>query len=272
MLSLGASMRLLLLALVLASACSHAPRLPLDGRVFEESEYAADLRGRILRRNADVYACYQAAAAPHPLQGHEASSILAYHPELGRFAFQGPPKDSAVKAVPPSPFRAAFEACLGPRVTAWMLPRPVGDNSGARFHFLPPGASMPPPPDPSRGPEAASESAGMDPEWSSSLFDEAGVRGYVDIAGMTRPRRLRGAEFRYTEEALAQRIEGMMKVRCIITTEGVLQDCTVLDSLPGLDQMVLETLSTFRFSPVRFRNKPVAVKYTFTFQFKLPRH
>ena len=111
----------------------------------------------------------------------------------------------------------------------------------------------------------------MDPAWSSPLFDEAGVRGYVDIAGMTRPRRLHGDQFRYTEEALAQGIEGLMNLRCIITTEGVLQDCVVLKSLPGLDQMVLETLSTHRFTPVRFRNKPVSVKYTFTFQFKLPK-
>ncbi len=50
----------------------------------------------------------------------------------------------------------------------------------------------------------------------------------------------------------------------------MLRDCTVLQSLPGLDQMALQTLSTHRYTPVRYRGEPVEVKYTFTLVFRLP--
>jgi TonB family protein len=262
--------------LLITAACSHAPavRLPPGPTHLDESASAADLRARILRRNADVYACYQEAVAVQPLTSREASTTLGYNRELQRFSFERPPKEPDAPTVPPSPFRAAFERCLTPRVAAWALPMPPGGGGpGAHFHFLPQGVPLPTAADPDerkRRPYGELPAA-MDPAWSSPLFDEDGVRGYVDITEMIPPRRLSGDPMRYTAEALEKRTEGLMQVRCRITVEGTLRDCTVVRSLPGLDQMALDAFSTQRYTPVLFRGKPVELDYTFTVQFKLPR-
>ena len=68
----------------------------------------------------------------------------------------------------------------------------------------------------------------------------------------------------YTPQALAARVEGTMIVRCTITAEGHVEKCTVLKTLPFLEQEVLDSLYSSRYTPVMYQGKPVSVGYTFT--------
>jgi len=82
---------------------------------------------------------------------------------------------------------------------------------------------------------------------------------------MTRPVLIERAKpVSYTSQALLARVEGTMIVRCIITAEGHVEKCVVLKTLPFLEQAVLESLYSSRYSPVTYQGKPVAVGYTFS--------
>jgi len=87
--------------------------------------------------------------------------------------------------------------------------------------------------------------------------------------GMSPPRLLEGAEPAYPREAREARVQGTMLVRCVITTTGALQGCRVLQSLPYLEQPVLEALAHRRYSPVLFQGRPVNVAYVIPFRFEL---
>jgi eukaryotic-like serine/threonine-protein kinase len=90
--------------------------------------------------------------------------------------------------------------------------------------------------------------------------------------GMTRPVLIeRGRPVQFTREALEAKVEGMMIIRCTITTEGHVERCQVLKSLPFLEQAVLENLYSSRYTPVTFQGKPVAVGYTFNVRLAPPK-
>ncbi len=82
--------------------------------------------------------------------------------------------------------------------------------------------------------------------------------------GMTRPRLISpGKPVSYSREALEARVEGTMIVKCTITIEGTVERCSVLKTLPFLEDAVLESLYSSRYAPVTYQGKPVAVGYTF---------
>jgi protein TonB len=88
--------------------------------------------------------------------------------------------------------------------------------------------------------------------------------------GMTRPQKIAGADPQYSREAVAARVEGKVLVRCVITTQGAVEDCKLIKRLPMLDAIAVESLEKSRFTPVMFQGHPTAVQYLFTFNFKLP--
>lgn len=88
--------------------------------------------------------------------------------------------------------------------------------------------------------------------------------------GMTRPQKIAGSDPQYSREAVAARVEGKVLVRCVITTQGAVEDCKLIKGLPMLDAIALESLQKSRFTPVMFQGHPTAVQYLFTFNFKLP--
>ncbi len=88
--------------------------------------------------------------------------------------------------------------------------------------------------------------------------------------GMSQPVLLGGNPIEYSREALAARVEGDMLVRCVITTEGRLEDCEVVKGLPHMNDVVLKALSTRIYSPVTLQSKPVAVTYLFPFKLRYP--
>lgn len=89
--------------------------------------------------------------------------------------------------------------------------------------------------------------------------------------GMTRPEKIAGPEVSYTREAIEARVQGLMIVKCVITTEGKVERCRVIKPLPHMEQAVMDVLTASRYKPVTFQGRPVEVQYTFNFNLKLPR-
>ncbi len=88
--------------------------------------------------------------------------------------------------------------------------------------------------------------------------------------GMTRPSSIAADEIQFTREAREARVSGTMIVRCLITTEGSLQNCRIMKSVPMMDQAVLSSLAQHRGAPVMYQGRPVSVEYTYTIRLKSP--
>jgi len=89
--------------------------------------------------------------------------------------------------------------------------------------------------------------------------------------GMTRPEPLVAPKIEYTREALAARVQGLMIVKCVITTEGKLERCRIIKPLAHMEQAVLDALYSARYKPVTFQGRPVAVDYVFNLRLQMPR-
>ncbi|HSO35617.1 MAG TPA: TonB family protein [Labilithrix sp.] len=88
--------------------------------------------------------------------------------------------------------------------------------------------------------------------------------------GMTRPSAISPDEIQFTREAREARVSGTMIVRCLITTDGSLQNCRIMKSVPMMDQAVLSSLAQHRGAPVMYQGHPVSVEYTYTIRLKSP--
>ncbi|MCC6522547.1 MAG: energy transducer TonB [Polyangiaceae bacterium] len=128
---------------------------------------------------------------------------------------------------------------------------PWGDPNGTPGAGSPTGEMPPPPPPPAPEP----------PKPQNAVIPFG--------AGMERPHKVAGPDPTYTREAREARIEGKMLVQCVITTDGTLSGCSILKSLPFMDQAVLAALAQQRWTPVSFQGQPVSVMYTIPFTFVL---
>lgn len=91
-----------------------------------------------------------------------------------------------------------------------------------------------------------------------------------DEAAMSPPERLSGPNPEYTYLARTHDVQGVMVVKCIVTTLGVVRNCRVLEGLPYMDQAVIDALQRRRYSPARLANgSAVEVDYTFHIRLKL---
>ncbi len=88
---------------------------------------------------------------------------------------------------------------------------------------------------------------------------------------MTPPKMVSGPALSYTEKALEREVEGLMIVKCVVTTEGNVRECRVLQGLPFMSESIVRTLQTRRYSPALLQGKPVEVDYTFKIKMTLPR-
>jgi protein TonB len=61
-----------------------------------------------------------------------------------------------------------------------------------------------------------------------------------------------------------------MIVKCVITTEGKLENCRIIKPLPHMEQAVLDSLYSRRYTPVTFQGRPVSVDYVFNIRLKIP--
>ncbi len=143
----------------------------------------------------------------------------------------------------------ALAASLGACASAPAAPAPaVAEGSGPNDH-----ASGLPPND-----------AAADPGAKKSI---PVTTGDVAIIGESRPRRLSGEDPRCTPEAKARRVSASVRARCIITPEGNLERCRLLQGTGPLDAEVRRALSGWRMTPMTHDGKRVAVDFGFPFKF-----
>lgn len=91
-----------------------------------------------------------------------------------------------------------------------------------------------------------------------------------DPAAMTPPRLLSGPQLQYTPEAIEKRVRGLFRARCVLTREGMLRDCCILQALPPMDEPILKTLAAQRFQPALRDGEPVQIDYTLNLQLTTP--
>jgi TonB family protein len=88
---------------------------------------------------------------------------------------------------------------------------------------------------------------------------------------MTRPVFVSGPDPAYTRAALDREVEGLMVVACVVTREGLVRDCRVLQGLPHMDAAVVQALERRRYRPATLDGQPVEVTYHFRLNLRLPR-
>ncbi len=74
----------------------------------------------------------------------------------------------------------------------------------------------------------------------------------------------------YTPEAVAQRVQGMLIVKCHVAVDGVVSNCRPIKDLPIVGPVVIARLQKTKVRPATYRGKPIARDYMFHFSFRLP--
>jgi hypothetical protein len=250
----------------------------------EDSAYAARVRQELTQRGPELRACFAQVPGREALDAGAFTRALYVSPGVAYF-----PQRSAAGPL------HGLEQCAAQLLRKWKLPLPVVayESVWALFH-LERGA----------GPATATERRsplfelegllvsleltgqspyergspyGMDvfantPGNSESLAEEnQRIPWDKPGGGMTRPVLLEGHPIQYTQQAIDHAVGGIMRVKCIITREGNLEACRVLRAVPFMESAVLQSLLRNRYTPVTYRGVPVAVDYTFTFNFARPK-
>lgn len=90
--------------------------------------------------------------------------------------------------------------------------------------------------------------------------------------GIVAPRVIVSPAPRYTAEALRARIEGTVIMRCVVNTNGICEDVTVIQSLDnvyGLDEEAVKAALQWRFAPGTRNGQPVKVEINIQLSFNL---
>jgi TonB family protein len=91
-------------------------------------------------------------------------------------------------------------------------------------------------------------------------------------AGMTAPVPIVTPHPEYTASARRAKIQGAVRVRCVVRPDGVCADVTVVRSLDrtyGLDDEAVRALRDWRFRPALRAGTPVATRIDFEMRFAL---
>jgi TonB family protein len=100
----------------------------------------------------------------------------------------------------------------------------------------------------------------------------SGQRVYDISAEVTAPVPVVTPHPEYTAAAKRAKIQGSVRVRCVVRPEGVCADVTVIRSLDrtfGLDDEALRALRDWRFRPALRAGGPVATRVDFEIRFTL---
>jgi len=73
----------------------------------------------------------------------------------------------------------------------------------------------------------------------------------------------------YPQVAVAARIEGVVILEATIDAQGVVQNVTVLRSLPMLDRAAIEAVRQWRYQPTRLNGQAIPIIMTVTVNFSL---
>jgi len=139
-----------------------------------------------------------------------------------------------------------------------------------------PSAPTPPPTAGAVGAAAATQAKGVSGGLAVPVLPTgalASARGdvlpYSDE--MSRPEMLDGKDLVYTREAMAAKSEGVMIVRCTITSKGRVENCRIIRPVRHMETAVLEALQSRTYKPITYQGHPVNVDYTFTMRLVAPR-
>ena len=82
--------------------------------------------------------------------------------------------------------------------------------------------------------------------------------------------KLSGPEINYTNQALEHEVQGTMVVKCLISIDGGVHNCRVLQGLPFMDRAAVSALEQQRYKPYVVNGQPVEVDLTFRIRLQLP--
>ena len=91
----------------------------------------------------------------------------------------------------------------------------------------------------------------------------AGNRPLPYGEGMSRPEQLDGKEIAYTREALAAKVQGVMLVRCTITSRAAWRTAASSSRCRTWSRRCVEALQSRVYKPILYKGQPVAVDYVF---------
>lgn len=94
--------------------------------------------------------------------------------------------------------------------------------------------------------------------------------GVVPFVGEA-PMRIQGEDPTCTVNAIRRRAQGKVVAVCIVTVEGILEQCSVIKDTAGLGDEVLQVLPSWRFTPARQCGEPIPVKLGVPFTFRCHR-
>jgi protein TonB len=77
-----------------------------------------------------------------------------------------------------------------------------------------------------------------------------------------------GEPIQYTRQASEARVQGVMRVQCVLTESGRVTSCRVINAVPLMEGAVIRSLLTRRYTPVLFQGRAVPVKYNFAIELK----
>jgi TonB family protein len=88
--------------------------------------------------------------------------------------------------------------------------------------------------------------------------------------GMTRPRPVQAIDWSVPDDALRRGISGLIVLKCVIAVDGLVRDCEVIKSVPGLTEWAIGKLERARFVPATLNGKPVQISYVFNINVAVP--
>jgi TonB family protein len=105
-----------------------------------------------------------------------------------------------------------------------------------------------------------------------SVYWSSRPRVYDLGAGMTAPVPVVAPHPQYTASAMRAKIQGAVRLRCVVRPDGVCSDVTVVRSLDrtfGLDEQAVRAIRDWRFRPALRAGTPVATRIDFEMRFAL---
>jgi TonB family protein len=106
----------------------------------------------------------------------------------------------------------------------------------------------------------------------AALYWQAALRVYDLDSGVTAPVPLATPRPQYTPAARRAKIQGTVRVRCVVRPNGACSNVSVVRSLDrtfGLDEQAVHAIGEWRFRPALLQGKPVPTRVMFDFKFAL---
>ncbi len=92
-----------------------------------------------------------------------------------------------------------------------------------------------------------------------------------DVRITKAPKMVERVQAEYTQDAIDNRVEGVVKLQITLDAEGVVTKVEVLESLGfGLDEAAVAAIKASKFEPAEINNIPAAVVLPFSVSFSLP--